>query len=604
MSIITIGKGQMYSNPYYAAPHVQSGDTVQIYPGTYGGAWFWSSNITIVGMGPGVIIQGSLTQGKGLFVLSGTNVTVQNITFKGANNYDGNGAGINFTGTNLTVLNSTFLNNQDGILTAPNGQSTITVKNSTFDGNGSNAGAHGAAHAIYAGTAALLDVENSTFTNTQQGHSIKSRAKNTVIKNNSITDGLTGTSSYLIDIPNGGAATITGNYLEKGPNSANPSYAITMGEEGVTNPAGPIVIANNTFVNDDKSGVVFAHNQTGNADFTVSNNLVSGLKTTLLTGKGTVVDPVLSTGTTSRPLNAPAVLAKTLSPDFNADGHSDIILQNKSGQVIVWTMDGTAKTGSAALRDAGSTWKVIAGADFNGDGSTDLVLQNNYADVQIWSFNGLGLTSATTVDTKMDTSWHAIGAGDFNGDGKADLLFQNNDHRVWVWLMDGAKKTANLIVGNPGTAWNTIGAADFDGNGKSDILFQNASTGAIQIWAMDGTSVVSKTTVATAPGASWKAMATGDVDGDHRADIVFQDTSGQVMVWQMNGAAVKSSVVIGNPGSGWSVTGTGDYNGDGKDDILFQTANGQTMVWTMTGQNILSKGPVNDAGSGWHAIAG
>ena len=105
MAIITIGKGQQYSNPYYAAPHVQSGDVVEIFPGTYGGAWFWSSNITIVGMGPGVIIQGSLTQGKGLFVLSGTNVTVQNITFKGANNYDGNGAGINFTGTNLTVLN-------------------------------------------------------------------------------------------------------------------------------------------------------------------------------------------------------------------------------------------------------------------------------------------------------------------------------------------------------------------------------------------------------------------------------------------------------------------------------------------------------------------
>lgn len=604
MAIITIGKGKQYSNPYYAAPHVQRGDIVEIYPGTYGGAWFWSSSITIKGMGPGVIIQGSLTQGKGLFVLSGTNVTVDNITFKNANNYDGNGAGINFTGTNLTVTNSTFLNNQDGILTAPNGQSTIIVKNSTFDGNGSNAGAHGAAHAIYAGTAALLAVENSIFTNTQQGHSIKSRAKNTVIKNNSISDGLTGTSSYLIDIPNGGAATITGNTLEKGPNSANSSYAITMGEEGATNPAGPILIANNTFVNNDKAGVVFAHNETGNADFTVSGNTLSGLKTTILTGKGTVIDPILSSGSTTRPASAPLVLAPPLGCDFNTDGKADVVLQNKSGQVIVWTMDGAAKTGSAALRDAGSTWKVIAAADFNGDGKTDLVLQNNYADVQIWSFNGIALTGAAKVDAKLEASWHAIGAGDFNGDGKADLLFQNNDHRIWVWLMDGSKKTANLILSNPGKAWNTIGAADFDGNGKSDILLQNVSNGSIQVWAMNGTSVVSKTTVSTVPGAAWKAVATGDLNGDHRADILLQDASGQVMVWQMDGAAVKGSAIVGNPGAGWAVGATGDYNGDGKDDILFQNTSGQTMVWSMNGLSVLAKGPVNDAGSGWHAVAG
>ncbi|GAA0549799.1 hypothetical protein FHS83_001165 [Rhizomicrobium palustre] len=604
MAIITIGKGKMYSCPYYAAPHVQAGDTVEIYPGTYGGAWFWSSNITIKGMGPGVVIQGTLTQGKGLFVLSGPNVTVDNITFKNANNYDGNGAGINFTGTNLTVTNSTFLNNQDGILTTPNGGSTITVKNSTFDGNGSNAGAHGAAHGIYAGTAALLDVENSTFTNTLEGHSIKSRAKNTIIKNNTITDGPNGTSSYLIDIPNGGAATITGNYLEKGPKSSNSSYAITMGEEGVKNPAGTILIADNTFVNDDKAGVVFAHNETGNADFTVSNNKISGLATTILTGKGTVIDPNISTGTTTRPPGAPEITAKPLAADFNTDGKGDIVLQNKSGQVMVWTMNGTEKTGAAALRDAGANLKVIAAADFNGDGKTDILLQNNYADVQIWTFNGIGLTSAVTVPTKIETSWHAIGAGDFNGDGKADILFQNNDHRVWVWTMNGTTKTGNLIVGNPGVTWNTIGAADFDGNGKSDILFQNVNTGAVQIWTMDGTTVLSKTVVSTPPGSGFKAVATGDLDGDSRADILFQDSSGQVLVWTMNGTAVKSASVIGTPGAGWSVAGTDDYNGDGKDDILFQNSTGQTMAWTMSGTSVLSKGPINDAGTGWHAIAG
>lgn len=604
MAIITIGKGKMYSCPYYAAPFVKGGDIVQIDPGTYGGAWFWASNITIVGMGPGVTITGDLTQGKGLFVLSGTNVTVQNITFKGATNYDGNGAGINFTGTNLTVLNSTFLNNQDGILTAPSGQSTITVKNSTFDGNGSNDGAHGAAHAIYAANSLLLDVENSTFTNTQQGHDIKSRSKNTVIKNNSITDGPNGTSSYLIDIPNGGAATITGNYLEKGPNSANSSYAIAMGEEGVTNPAGPILIANNTFVNDDKAGVIFAQNQTGNGDFTVSNNTMSGLKTTILNGKGTVIDPLLSTGSSSPLPSTPAVAAGVLTTDFNRDGKADILLQNKDGQVIVWTMNGTAQSGTSTLRNPGSTWKVIAAADFNGDGKTDVLLQNNYSDVQIWTLDGISMSSATTVNVKLDTSWTAIGVGDFNGDGKADVLFQNSDHRVQLWLMNGATKTGSVTLASPGTTWNTIGAADFDGNHKSDILLQNVNNGNVQIWSMDGTTLVSKSVVSTSPGVAWKAVATGDFDGDGKADIVFQNSSGQAMIWEMNGAAVKSSGIVGNPGTGWAVIGTGDYNGDGKDDLLFQNASGQNMVWAMNGLTALSKGSVGNPGSAWHAVAG
>ncbi len=604
MAIITIGKGQQYANPYYAAPHVQNGDTVEIFPGTYGGAWFWSPNITIVGMGSGVVISTKdLTQGKGLFVLSGQNVTVNNITFRGATNYDGNGAGINFTGTNLTVLNSTFLNNQDGILTAPNKASTITVKNSVFNGNGSNAGAHGAAHAIYAGAAALLDVENSTFTNTQQGHDIKSRADNTVIKNNSITDGPTGTSSYLIDIPNGGAATITGNYLEKGPLSANYNYAITIGEEGVKNPAGPVLIANNTFVNDDTTKTVFAHNQTGSPDFTVANNTISGLKSTILTGQGTVIDP-----NTPAAAQAP-IVHKPDSRDFNGDGRDDILVMSTSGSSAqAALMNGTTKQASTTLAGpASSGWTALFTGDFNGDGKADILWQNNTTQaVVIYGMNGTSKTASNSLTP--GAGWKVVGSGDFNGDQRDDLALQNGS-QVEIWTMNGGTVLGSGVLSTAApNGFHVVATGDFNGDGKADILWQNSSTGAMQVWMMNGTSLTSTATLAN-PGANWRAVDTGDFNGDKRTDILLQNTStGQGAEWLMNGSSqTGGGNLSSNLGTGWKAVSVGDYNGDGKSDILFRNpTSGAFTEWMMSGTSLLSSSGTSgfNPGTGFYAVAG
>jgi hypothetical protein len=602
MSVITIGKGKQYSNPYYAAPFVKNGDTVEIFPGTYGGAWFWAPNITIKGMGPGVVITGALTQGKGLFVLSGKNVTVENITFKNANNYDGNGAGINFTGTNLTVLNDTFIGNQDGILTAPNKASTITVKNSTFIGNGSDAGAHGAAHAIYAGSAALLDVENSTFTNTQQGHDIKSRANNTVIKNNHITDGPTGTSSYLIDIPNGGAATITGNYLEKGPLSSNYSYAITIGEEGVKNAAGPILIANNTFVNDDTTKTVFAHNQTGNPNFTVANNTISGLKTTILTGQGTVIDP-----------NAPALAAAVVihrpdARDFNGDGKDDILAMSTSAsKVQLALMNGTAQQAATTLAGpAASGWSALYTGDYNGDGKSDILWQNNSTQaIVLYTMNGTSRTASTTLNP--GAGWKVVGSGDFNSDQTADLVLQKGS-QVEIWLMNNNRVAGSSVLSTAApSGFHVVATGDFNGDHKADILWQNSSTGAMQVWMMNGTSLVSTAALAD-PGASWRAVDTGDFNGDGHTDILLQNTSnGQCAVWLMDGTSkIGGGDIASNLGSGWKAVGVGDYNGDGKSDILFRNpSSGALTEWAMSGSKLLSSATAAfNPGTSFYAVAG
>jgi hypothetical protein len=285
----TVGPTQYYKTIQAAVNKANPGDTINIQAGTYAAANITKSNLLIQGIGTTQpVISGKTYGDKGLFVISGTNTTIKNIAFQNATSTSGNGAGIRMQGTNLTVLNSKFTGNQNGILADANTKSTLTVTNSTFDKNGTCVSSSGCAHGIYAGHIAKLDIQNSTFRNTQAGHAIKSRANATVVMNSTIQDTTTGTSSYLIDVPNGGAVTITGNSLQKGAKSTNSMTAIAMGEEGASNPAGAMLIANNTFQNDLSKTQSFIWNKTGSSSLQVAGNVLSGYSTKTLNGPGTV----------------------------------------------------------------------------------------------------------------------------------------------------------------------------------------------------------------------------------------------------------------------------------------------------------------------------
>jgi len=209
----------------------------------------------------------------GIFVTRGSGITIRNITFMSAHVPEHNGAGIRAEGANLTVEDSRFIGNENGILTAANAGSTIIVKNSIFRGNGSCIAA--CAHGIYAGHIALLRVENSKFEEQHAGHHIKSRAARTEIVNNSVQDGADGSASYLVDLPNGGSALITGNVFEKGPRSSNKTAAIAIGAEGEINPTGEIVVEDNQFSNDTGVATAFVRNYAARP-ITLQRNQFSG----------------------------------------------------------------------------------------------------------------------------------------------------------------------------------------------------------------------------------------------------------------------------------------------------------------------------------------
>jgi hypothetical protein len=284
---LEVGPGKAFRLPSEAAQVAQNGDVVEIAPGNYADCAVWTgNNLTIEASGPGVILSEKTCAGKGIFVIDGSDVIVRGLTFQRAAVPARNGAGIRAEGGNLTVEHSTFFENEMGILATGSPAGTLIVRDSLFARNGNcypNCRADDFMHALYVGRElALFRVERSEFTGQHDGHYVKSRAVRSEILNNVIHDGGKATSSYLIDIPDGGAVIATGNRLEKGPGSEN-SVAIAIGEESQKNATPEIRIENNSFSNKSTKPAIFVWNMTKTEPL-LRANVLEGKIVPLFTG--------------------------------------------------------------------------------------------------------------------------------------------------------------------------------------------------------------------------------------------------------------------------------------------------------------------------------
>ncbi len=252
---LMVGPGQTYTTIAAAIAASQNGDTIDVEAGIYKNDFAEiTTMITLTAVGGRVTMKatGILPNQKGILITD-TDVSITGFTFEGAHvtaNDGQNGAGIRYQGGHLAVTDCFFHDNQDGILADADPNGTITITTSEFARNGDVKGPGlGYTHNIYIGAVALLDVESSYFHHANYGHEIKSRALTTIVNNTRIVDGLTGTASYSIDLPNGGAATISNDQIEQGPDSNNPAI-ISYGEEGGIYAVSSLAVTNTLIEND------------------------------------------------------------------------------------------------------------------------------------------------------------------------------------------------------------------------------------------------------------------------------------------------------------------------------------------------------------------
>ncbi len=255
-----VGPGKQFSKPSDAANDLRiiDGDTVLISAGIYAGdVCYWTkNNLTITGVGgfSHLASGGAVAGGKGIWVLTGSAITIENIEFSGAACPDLNGAGIRLEGDGLTVRGCYFHDNENGILCGANPTSDVLIERSEFTNNGHG---DGQSHNLYIGKIRSLTFRYNYSHHAKIGHCLKSRAAANYIIANRIMDESSGTSSYNIDLPNGGLSYVIGNLIQQGPNSPN-SGMIAYEFEGASNPIQHLYLINNTIVNDRSNGTFVA----------------------------------------------------------------------------------------------------------------------------------------------------------------------------------------------------------------------------------------------------------------------------------------------------------------------------------------------------------
>jgi hypothetical protein len=283
---LSVGPGKTYASPCKAFAVAKSGDVVEITGNTtYSGdvCGIYTSNLTVRGVNgrPKINANGKNAMGKGIWVVSGSNVTVDNVEMYGAKVADKNGAALRLEGTNFTLRNSFLHDNENGILSNTNTASNIVIEYSEFGHNGYG---DGYSHNLYINNVGSLTFRYNYSHDANIGHNLKSRARINTIVYNRFSSGVAGSTaigkpSYEIDLPNAGTSYVIGNVIQQPASHSNPTM-LAYGEEGASNPGKDLYVVNNTFLNDDSSRGTFVY--VGSAVTTpvlLQNNIFAGTGT-------------------------------------------------------------------------------------------------------------------------------------------------------------------------------------------------------------------------------------------------------------------------------------------------------------------------------------
>ena len=279
---LTVGPGAAYKTIASAVAASHDGDTIEVKAGLYENDYAEiTRKVTLTAVGGFARLRSTgLIPNRKAILITDTDITIKGFELSGArvsDNDGGNGAGIRYQGGNLKIENCYFLDNQDGILGVGDGTGTVTIDKSEFFANGAATGpSAGLTHNLYLGGLARLTIENSYFRGARVGHELKSRARQTIIRNSRFVDGPAGTASYSIDLPNGGEATIANSQIEQGPKSQNPNI-IAFGEEGDLHPKSKLTVENSLIENDLPSPSAYGVWNAAPAPAHVVNTKVYGL---------------------------------------------------------------------------------------------------------------------------------------------------------------------------------------------------------------------------------------------------------------------------------------------------------------------------------------
>jgi len=559
MAILTVGSGQQFTTLKAAVAAAHTGDTIDVQAGTYTNDFpGYVNGLTIEGVGGQVnlVATQSPPNGKAILAVSG-NTVLKNLDLSGAGVTDGNGAGVRYEGGNLTVQNCSFHDNQDGLLGATDLNGTITIDHSEFYRNGTTSGF---THNMYIGDIQQFTLTNSYVHDANVGHEIKSRAENNT--NSS-------TSSFSIDLPNGGNAAISGNTIEQGPNGQN-GVMIAYGEEGALHTGTNVSFVGNTVVNDLTARTPYLFRDASGAPIATSGDTVYGLQANQLDANSSVSSSGF-TFTSTRPTLStisPLLIAKLVNDTGNssadritsnggltgtADANTGVTVQNGSTVLGTTTASATGQWSfaPASLAD-GSYMLTVSETDAAGNVNSakvgfmldtmppgaPVITSAGSAPTSSAAQTLTGTAEANSTVTLYDntTLLGTVVAGIDGSWTKSVTLTAQGTNSLTAAAMDVAGNTGpisapvnyTLDTIPPAvtvTLVNDTGASLTDGSTRDDSLKGTGDTNAT-VTILNGTRVVT-TTVADASG-SWAVpkSSLNLADGSYKLTASETDAAG------------------------------------------------------------------------------
>ena len=154
------------------------------------------------------------------------------------------------------------------------------------------------------------------------------------------------------------------------------------------------------------------------------------------------------------------------------------------------------------------------------------------------------------------------------------------------------------VMPHPNLPGTEQSRSDFNSDGKFDLIWQHQTTGQLIAWHMNGAAVLgSRFLTPNAVGLAWKLRGSGDFNADGKADLVWQNvTTGDLVYYLMDGttAFATGSLSPSKVDPTWEIASVRDMDRDGHPDILWNNRNtGQVLAWYMNGTTMVRQGWIN-----------
>ncbi len=264
----------------------------------------------------------------------------------------------------------------------------------------------------------------------------------------------------------------------------------------------------------------------------------------------------------------------------------------------------TAVNGGGAIASNGTT--AVQNCILWSDSPSENYVVSGQSETASYCDIDGGLTGITDEGGNIDASPLFSSAGLTNNGGPTETIaLQDGSPCLGAGTASGAPLLDQRGVTRPNppsigsydaSSVPTAHRFDFNSDGLDDLLFQNSS-GQTLVWNMNGEAVKSYGSVFTTVAPPWHTQAVADINADGHPDLLWWNSStGECLFWEMTGSLGTTvlqyeSSFASIPDTHWHPVSMADFNGDGHPDILWENfSTGQLLIWYMNGNTITKYG--------------